>query len=201
MKIKNTNQLRKLYSLPTGRAKDKQLISLDAHAINFIEKSPFLVLSTSNHNRKMDASPRGGMPGFVKVADEKTLIVPDAKGNNRLDSLVNIVETGHVGLLFLIPGVDETLRINGNAYISSDVKYHKLFLEENKTPQTCIIISIEELFLHCAKAFMRSKLWQEDIKINRKEFPTMGEMLKDQLGSNEIAETHEDMIKRYAKDL
>jgi len=201
MKIENINQLRELYSLPSGRAKDKQLLSLDIHAINFIEKSPFLVLSTSNSKGKMDASPRGGMPGFIKVIDEKTLIIPDAKGNNRLDSLTNIVETGHVGLLFLIPGVDETLRINGSAYISSDVKHLELFSKENNSPKTCIIVSVEELFLHCAKAFMRSKLWQEDSKINRKELPTMGEMLKDQLGSKEEAETHEDMVKRYSKDL
>ncbi len=201
MHIKTESQLRELYGFPSGRAKDKGLSSLEKHTIHFIERSPFLVMSTSNNAGKLDASPRGGEPGFVKVVHETEIVIPDAKGNNRLDSIVNIVETGTVGLLFLIPGVDETLRINGRASISTDIEYLELFASESNPPKACIIVTIEELFLHCAKAFMRSKLWDEKAKINRESFPTMGRMLKDQLGSVEAPESREDMIKRYKKDL
>ena len=104
-------------------------------------------------------------------------------------------------MLFLIPGVDETLRLNGKAYITTDADYLDRFASESIRPKSCIVIKVEEVFLHCAKALMRSKLWMEDYRINRKDFPTMGQMLKDQLGSQEPAESHEDMVKRYQKDL
>jgi len=127
MKINNQEQLRELYGYPKGRAKDKVLPKLEKHAINFIGTSPFLVMSTSSADGKQDASPRGGRAGFVKVLNDNTLIFPDAKGNNRVDSISNIIETGNVGLLFLIPGVNETLRINGSAYLSTDKLHLKLF--------------------------------------------------------------------------
>ncbi len=201
MKIETTEQLRELYGFPNGRAKDKELSSLDVHAKNFIKKSPFLVLSTSNRKGKMDASPRGGNPGFVTILNDEIIVIPDAKGNNRVDSISNIVETKQVGLLFLIPGVDETLRVNGSAFLSTDKSYLDLFTSEKNLPKACIVVSVEEMFLHCAKAFMRSKLWYEDSKIKRTELPTMGEMLKNQLKSTEPAETRNAMLKRYQKDL
>ena len=201
MKIENENQLRELYSLPSGRARDKVFTTLDKHAINFISKSPFIVLSTCDKNGKMDASPRGGNFGFVKVLNNKEIIIPDAKGNNRIDSLINILETGQIGMLLLIPGIDETLRINGSAFITTEVKYLEMFSSENLPPKTCMVINVEEVFLHCAKALMRSKLWNVDSKIERSELPTIGEMLKDQLGSKEPAETQDDMLKRYQKVL
>ena len=201
MKIENAQHLRDLYGFPSGRAKDKALTKLDKHAIHFIATSPFLVISTSSQVGKLDASPRGGQPGFVKVVSETEIVIPDAKGNNRVDSIGNIVETGSIGLLFMIPGVDETLRINGQAYISTDTKYLDLFTSEKNLPKAVIVVSIEETFLHCAKAFMRSKLWDENAKIDRNSFPTMGQMLKDQLGSVDAPESREDMVARYEKDL
>ncbi len=201
MKISNTNQLRKLYGFPSGRARDKALLCLEKHSINFINKSPFLVLSTSSNKNEMDASPRGGTPGFVHVLDDNTILIPDSKGNNRVDSITNIIETGQVGTLFLIPGVDETLRVNGTAFISTDDDYLKLFSSEQNPPKTCIVFTVQEVFLHCAKAFMRSKLWSDDAKIDRNELPTIGEMLNDQLQSDNPVETQEDMVKRYQKDL
>ena len=201
MKIETESQLRELYGYPSGRAKDKVLIHLENHAINFIETSPFLTMATSNSKGKMDASPRGGSAGFVKVVDDKTLVIPDAKGNNRVDSISNIVETGTIGLLFLIPGVDETLRINGSAYLSTDKDFLGLFTEAQNPPKACVVVSVEEAFLHCAKAFMRSKLWDISAQINRDTFPTMGQMLKDQLGSQDAPESRESMVKRYKKDL
>lgn len=201
MKIENENQLRELYVSPKGRARDKVFTNLDRHAKNFISKSPFIVLSTCDKTGKMDASPRGGCPGFVHVINNQEIIVPDAKGNNRIDSLINITETGRVGMLFLIPGVDETLRLNGNAYITRDEKYLDMFPNEHIPPKSCIVIKVEEVFLHCAKALMRSKLWNDDSKIERNELPSMGQMLTDQLGGDGVLETQEEMVKRYQKDL
>lgn len=201
MKIKNTEQLRELYGFPSGRAKVKVLQKLDIHSKNFIEKSPFLIMATTSEAYKQDASPRGGISGFVKIINSETLVIPDSKGNNRLDSLTNILETGVIGLIFLIPGVDETLRINGKAHISTNSEYLNLFDSEKNPPKTCIVVSIQELFLHCAKAFMRSKLWSEEAKIKRSVLPTMGQMLNEQLGISAPIETQEEMVERYHKDL
>ena len=200
MIIKNESELRKIYGFPKGRAEKKVLQTLEKHSINFIKKSPFVVLSTSNRFGQMDASPRGGEPGFIKIVGNK-LLLPDFKGNNRIDSLINISETNNVGLLFMIPGIDETLRINGTAKISTDVHLLQQFNTKLKSPITCLIISIEEVFLHCAKAFMRSQLWDRSTQIKPDDFPTMGKMLKDQLHSNEIPESRKDMIKRYKENL
>ena len=201
MKIENEAQLRELYGYPSGRSNEKVLNHLEKHAINFIDFSPFLMMSTSSRKGEMDASPRGGVSGFVKVMDKKILVIPDAKGNNRVDSISNIIETGRLGLLFLIPGVDETLRINGSAFLSTDTKYLELFTEEKKPPKACVVVKVEEAFLHCAKAFMRSKLWDASAQVDRDSFPTMGQMLKDQLGSQDDPETREAMIRRYKMDL
>ena len=201
MEIKSIDQLRELYGYPNGRARVKSLTCLEKHAINFIAKSPFIVISTSSKDYKLDASPRGGIPGFVKVLNNTTVIIPDAKGNNRVDSLSNITETGQIGLLFLIPGVDETLRINGKATISTQPEYLKLLDAEKNPPKVCIVVSIEELFLHCAKAFMRSKLWDNDAKVERSQLPTMGQMLNDQLSIDAPIESQKDMVERYKKDL
>ena len=201
MIIKHEEELRSLYGWPKGRAKSKVLSQLEKHSINFIRHSPFLVMSTSDKSGGLDASPRGGKPGFVRIIDEHTLLIPDAKGNNRVDSLVNIVETGYIGCLFLIPGIDETLRLNGTAVISTDQEYIDLFPDEKYPPKTCIKIAVNEVFLHCAKALMRSELWSETFRVDRPGFPTMGTMLKEQLGGSEPVESQEEMVKRYSKDL
>lgn len=196
-----SEHLRELYGVPSVRAKNKVLSELDQHAKAFIEKSPFMVLSTINLNGEMDASPRGGQPGFVKFLESGELIIPDAKGNNRIDSLVNIADSGKVATLFFIPGVDELLRINGEAFITSDTNILNQFTTEKKPLKTAIIIEPKEIFLHCAKALMRSNLWSVDTQIERSDFPTMGEMLKDHLNAEEPAESQVDMLNRYQKDL
>lgn len=201
MYIESEEQLRNIYAFAKGRAKDKQLDALEKHSINFIRLSPFLTLSTHNKLGLVDCSPRGGEPGFVKVVNENCLLIADAKGNNRLDSLMNIVETGQAGCLFFIPGVDETLRVNGIARISTHPEHLELFQHEKRTPVSCIEISIKEVFLHCAKAFMRSNLWSETSKIERSNFPTMGRMINDQLAVTDIPEDQDDMVNRYRKDL
>lgn len=200
-RIQSERELRAIYGSPSGRAEQKVLKELEKHSIHFIEQSPFFILSTANKNGMVDASPRGGEKGFVHVKSSTELLIPDAKGNNRLDSLVNIVETGKCGLLFLIPGVDETLRINGKANISTDPELLQLFTSSDKKVKSVLHIEIEELFMHCAKAFMRSRLWDSTTQIKREEFPTMGEILKDQLDLSEQPESHTDMVKRYQSDL
>ena len=201
MEINGEGDLRSLYGFAKGRSKDKQLSSLEKHANNFIAHSPFVAISTYSENGLADCSPRGGAPGFVKVIDQSHLVIPDAKGNNRLDSIVNILHTGGIGCLFLIPGVDETLRVNGTARISSEGRYLDLFVGESNPPKTCIEVTIKEVFLHCAKALMRSKLWDPEAQIDRADFPTIGTMLRDQLSLSEKPESQEEMVKRYQKDL
>jgi uncharacterized protein len=201
MIIKNEKMLRDLYAQPQGRALTKVLSNLEEHSINFINHSPFLILSTVSKGGKVDASPRGGETGFVKVIGCSQIILPDASGNNRLDSLVNIVEQGEVGLLFFIPGVNETLRINGKAVISTDESLFELFKDEKKKPASLLVIQIEEVFLHCAKSLMRSKLWSIDSQIERSRFPSMGQMLKDQLDDPNPAESQQEMEDRYLDNL
>jgi PPOX class probable FMN-dependent enzyme len=199
--IKSKKELRELYKPPMVRAVKKEIYSLEKHSKSFLTQSPFCVLSTVDSNGKMDASPRGGEPGFVKIFNDLTIVIPDAKGNNRLDSLENIVETGHVGLLFFLPGLDETLRINGKAHISIDPKYLSLFKDAPFETLTTVVVEIEQLFMHCAKAFMRSKLWSLEHQINPKDFPSMGQILKVQIKETGKPESREDMIERYKDNL
>lgn len=201
MTITTEEELRKLYGWPKGRAKTKVLSQLEKHSKHFIDKSPFFILSTYDAKGKVDTSPKGGVPGFVKILDNNTLLIPDTKGNNRVDGLVNILQTGQVGCLFLIPGIDETLRVNGSAIITTESKYLNRFSTMQNPPKTCLKIAIEEVFLHCAKAFMRSDLWEDTYKLKRTDFPTMSKMLNDQLKLDRPEESQDDMKKRYAPDL
>jgi len=171
------------------------------HCRNFIALSPFLVLATSDREHNMDASPRGGEPGFVKVNENGELLIPDAPGNNRLDSFENITATGKVGLLFLIPGVDETLRVNGTAVLSTSPEDIATCTTERRAPKLVLRVKVEAAYLHCAKAFLRSRLWDPASLVERSVLPTMGEMLGDQTGLRLPVETQEEMAKRYAPEL
>ena len=201
MYIESEEALRELYGFPKGRAKEKLLTALEKHSINFIERSPFATISTYGESGMADCSPRGGKPGFIKVFNSGCIVIPDSKGNNRLDSLVNILQTGSLGCLFLIPGVDETLRVNGTARLSTDARYLELFSSEKNPPKTCIELTVKEVFLHCAKALMRSELWSPESRIERSSLPTIGKMMNDQLSINEEAESQEEMVERYRQDL
>jgi len=205
MNITSIDALRALYATPGERAVKKQLSSLDWHCRRFIELSPFLVLATTGETGEMDASPRGGVPGFIKTPDERTLLIPDAPGNNRLDSLENILATGRVGLLFLVPGVDETLRVNGSAVLlraAGDLALcAALCTDDRRVPKVVVKVSVQEAYLHCAKALMRSRLWSVESQIDRGLLPTLGQMLNDQTNIQVPAETQEEMIKRYGPDL
>ena len=194
-------QLRNLYGTPTGRVSKKVLPKLEQHSRHFIAKSPMAIISTFDTEGKVDTSPRGGEPGFVHVLDDNCILIPDSKGNNRVDSLINIASTGRIGMLFLMPGIDETLRINGAANVTAEQEYLGLFPSVQRPPKSCIVVHIEEVFLHCAKALMRSELWNPAKYVARADFPTISRILKDQLGGNEAVESHEDMVKRYKADL
>ncbi|MBJ7537321.1 pyridoxamine 5'-phosphate oxidase family protein [Marinomonas transparens] len=201
MYIQSETDLRALLGFPKDRAKNKQLDELEKHSIHFIRLSPFLTLSSHDASGHVDCSPRGGKPGFVKVINNKCILIPESKGNNRLDSLLNLLATGNIGCLFLIPGVDETLRINGTARISTSTEHLALFTEERNPPKVCIEITITEVFLHCAKSLMRSELWSIDSQIERSSLPTMGIMINEQLAVTDIPESQNEMLKRYKKDL
>ncbi|WP_409026678.1 pyridoxamine 5'-phosphate oxidase family protein [Janthinobacterium sp. SUN098] len=201
MEIDSLEQLRALYPPAQGRALSKQLDHLDPHCIAFIGLSPFVVLATGGAGGQLDASPRGGAPGFVHVLDAHTLLLPDAKGNNRLDSFSNIAETDRAGLLFMIPGVDETLRVNGEASLSDDAALLAYFDGERNPPRLVMRLRVAEAYLHCAKALMRSRLWDSTAQVERSVLPTMGRMIGDQTGSIGPLETQEQMLARYAQDL
>lgn len=160
-----------------------------------------MVLASSDASGNLDASPRGGAAGFVRTVGETTLQIPDSLGNNRLDTLSNIIATGRAGLLFMIPGVDETLRVNGRARLLDDDALLQLFSDGKRTPRLVVEVTVDDAYLHCAKAFMRSGLWDTDSRIERSALPTMGEMLSDQTGDRSPPETLEQMKSRYAMDL
>jgi PPOX class probable FMN-dependent enzyme len=201
MSIESLESLRRLYVAPKERAVKKQIARLDIHCRRFIALAPFVLMASSDASGRTDASPRGGAPGFVKVPDETTLLIPDAPGNNRLDSLENILATRQVGLLFMIPGVDETLRVNGEATLSDAEGDIDLCVSEHRRPKLVIRVAVREAYLHCAKALMRAKLWSIDSQIDRSLLPTIGHMINDQTCSNAPVETQEEMLQRYARDL
>ena len=199
--IEDIKGLRERYNAPNSRALAKQLRHLDVHCRHFVGLSPFLVIASDGGALQLDASPRGGEPGFVKVQDEHTLLIPDAQGNNLLDTLTNILATGKVGLLFLVPGVDETLRINGTARLRDEDAYLRLFSAEKRPPRLVIEVAVAEAFLHCGKSMMRSKLWSSEARIERSAMPSMGQMLKDQTGSTAPAESQQEMVAQYIRNM
>ena len=205
MNLTNRDQLRQLYGAASERATLKEMRSLDRHAQQFIALSPFVVLASANATGQMDASPRGGAPGFVKVIDTQTLLIPDAPGNNRLDTLENILDTGQLGLLFMLPGFDETLRVNGQAVLSTEPSALQQCADARRTPVLVIRVRVQAVYLHCAKAFMRAQLWNPSRHAQRHLMPSMGEMLRDQIqaiqGQAVGAETQEEMMARYRQSL
>jgi PPOX class probable FMN-dependent enzyme len=198
--ITTESELRALYAAPAERVLRKELDRLDRHCRRFIAHSPFLVLATADADGRQDATPRGGDPGFVHVANDQTLLLPDRPGNNRLDSLANLTQRPEVGLLFMVPGVDETLRVNGTAELRDDPDLTGRFAASGRSPRIVVQITVRQAYLHCAKALMRSRLWDADTRIDRTELPTMGQMLRDQIGSGRV-ETQAEMVERYRGQL
>ncbi len=174
-------ELRALLGEPRELLIKKQLSALDRHCRAFIALSPFLLLGTANANGQCDVSPRGDAPGFVLALDDRTLVIPDRPGNRRIDSLRNIVTHGGVGLLFIIPGVEETLRINGRACIVRDADLLARMEAQGKIPEIAIVVEVEEAFLQCPKALKRSRLWDTTTWPERGALPTLAQMIHDQV--------------------
>lgn len=172
-------ELRAIYLQPSPGAVSKNVASLDRHARRFIELSPFLCLGTMGPDGLGDVTPRGGRAGFVHVLDATHLALPDRPGNNRLDSLTNIVHRPGVGLLFFVPGFDDTLRLNGIAHITTDPDLMRRFIVDDKPPLTVIAIEIKEVYLHCTKALRRAGLWNPEARVDRRTFASAGQIFAD----------------------
>jgi uncharacterized protein len=179
-RIADEAALRGLYPPTHTLALQKSLSALDPHARAFIRRSPFLTIGTQNRDGRADVSPRGDPAGFVAVLDDRTLAIPDRPGNNRLDTLANILANPSVGLLFLVPGFDDTLRINGTAHLSTEPELLQRMAVNDRVPMLAIVVRVAEVFLHCAKAFRRSRLWDPEARQDRSEMPSLVKMILDQ---------------------
>lgn len=171
---------------PVPLVQAKLLDRLDIHCRAFIERAPFVAVATAGAGgpagaADLDISPRGDPAGFVRVLDDRTLAIPERPGNKLIDTLSNVLATGRIGLLFLVPGVGETLRVNGSAYITDDAELLASMEVRGKRPLVAVVVEVEEAFLHCAKAFIRSQLWDPAAQIDRRELPTLGKMIHDQV--------------------
>lgn len=199
-RITSLDQLRALYATPRERSRRKVLPVLDTHCRSLIALSPLVMVGSFGADGRADVTPRGDAPGFVEVADDATLLIPDRPGNNRLDTLTNLIANPAIGLLFLVPGVDETLRVNGTAEIRDDAELLARFEVDGKRPVTVLKVAVQEAYLHCAKAFMRSRAWDPASHVERASLPSMGEMMRDQLNLP-TAETQAEMLERYRATL
>ena len=180
------SDLAKIYQKPSPRVLAKARPEIDAHAKKFIAMSPFCVLATSGSDGSVDASPRGGNPGFVHVAGPNRLLMPDRSGNNRIDSFRNIVEgSGFVQLIFFVPGIDETLRVGGSGTLSAEPDLLAAMEEFGKPPRAVLNISVSEAYFHCGKALMRSRLWSREAQVERSVFPSISQVIHDQTSLGE----------------
>ena len=181
--VSSEQHLRDVLGRPSERAVLKDQARLDEHFRAFIAASPFLILGTSNSSGQVDCSPKGDGPGFVKVLDETHLAIPDRIGNNRLDGMRNILDNGHVGLIFLIPGREDTLRVNGRAWVVQDDDILDAMIMKGKRPPFAIGVEVEEAFMHCPRAFMRAGLWKPESWPDAATVPSMAKMMWDQVPS------------------
>jgi PPOX class probable FMN-dependent enzyme len=183
--IQDETALRSLFGPVDGGAAHKSIPFLDRHCRNFVGLAPFLCLGTFGADGKADVSPRGDQPGFVQVLDDHTLAIPERPGNNRLDSLTNILSNPQVGLIFHIPGFEDTLRVNGRAALTRDPALLRSMAVNNREPKAAIKVTVEEAFLHCAKAFKRSRLWDPSVQVDRKTMPSLVRMIMEQIAEAE----------------
>ncbi len=194
--VGSEQELRELYGLPGERAVAKEQPALDQHCRAFIAHAPFLVMGTAGADGRCDVSPKGDAPGFVHVLDDHHLVIPDRLGNNRLDGMRNIVENAHVGLLFFIPGREDTLRVNGRARIVRDDALLERLAVGGKRPVTALVVEVEQCFLHCARAFKRAGLWQPERWPDTTEVPSMQRAIWDLLPVKPAGQT----VEQYERD-
>jgi len=193
--IHDIDGLRQIVGDVVSIAEDKVLDRLDKHARRFIELSPFLCISTVSAEGQCDVSPRGDPPGFVKILDHRTLLIPDRPGNRRVDSMQNLLATNSVGVIFFVPGISETLRLGGTARITNDKTLLQTMAVRDKAPKLAIRVNIRYVFFHCAKALMRSGLWDSKVQIARTEFPSYGQIIRDQRRPDDNAEEVERLVQ------
>lgn len=174
--LASVEELEALYGLPKEASTAKEIDWISPEYRSLIEASPFAILATSGPEG-LDSSPRGDKPGFVRVANDQTLLMPDRRGNNRVDSLRNIVRDGRVGLLFLIPGSGTTLRVNGRAVVSTEPKLLSSFAVDGHAPRSVIVITVDAVYFQCARAIVRAGLWKPENQVDPKSLPTPGTIL------------------------
>lgn len=201
--IKTEEELREIVGFPSELVKNKVITYLDHHCVNFISKSPFLVMSTSDQFGNCDVSPRGDQPNFVHVLNEKQLVIPERPGNKRMDSLRNLLSNPKIGLLFFIPGLGETLRVNGRAAIVNDETLLEQMAIRGKMPLLGIAVDVEECFIHCAKAFKRSGLWEPDTWTEKELLPSASKILFEhaKLPNSSVEDIQERLEESYSKRL
>jgi PPOX class probable FMN-dependent enzyme len=197
--IADEEALRDLIGLPTDVVHSKISDSVNELTRQFIERSPFMLLATSSSDGTCDVSPRGDPAGFVHIVDEHTLLVPERPGNKLADSLRNILANPNVGLLFLIPGVGDTLRVNGRATLTTDGALLEALAVEGKTPKLGLLIEVDQVFTHCSKAFIRSDLWNADRHIERDELPSQGAILRSLNPDIDAKQYDVERAERYAR--
>ncbi|HWD60061.1 MAG TPA: pyridoxamine 5'-phosphate oxidase family protein, partial [Stellaceae bacterium] len=180
--IEDIREIKQIYGEPMERTVKKQLPRLEKHSRAFIAMSPFIVMATCDAEGRCDASPKGDAPGFVTVIDDETLLIPDRLGNNRVDSIGNILQHPRVGLIFMVPGLRETLRVNGRAQITTDPELLAPTAVNGKLPRSGILVTADEVYFHCGKALIRSDLWNPEKHVARQEFPSLGIVIADQIG-------------------
>ena len=176
----SAEQLQSYIGAPMELAVRKAISHLDRHCRAFIARAPFVAIGTAATNGRADVSPRGDAPGFVQVLDDNTLFIPDRPGNNRMDTMLNIIENPNVGLLFMVPGFEDLLRVNGRAQIVCDDGLLAQAMVKGKTPKVGIRVQVDEAYLHCAKAVKRSRLWDEASRQDRRGLPSLGQMILEQ---------------------
>ena len=201
MNLSTADELRVIYRTPGARAAGKSRTSIDEASARFIARAPLVMLATSSASGLCDVSPRGGPPGFVTVLDDTHVAIPDLNGNNRLDSLQNVVENPQAGLLFLIPGLDDTLRINGPATITTADDVLDRHHPELRRPKSALVVETRELFVHCAKAFRRSRTWQPETWAALADAPDLIEIVACQFAIDDREALRDDLEQGYVAEL
>lgn len=201
--IHSEEELKSLSVPPSELVRNKAIAHLDHHCRDFIAKSPLLFISTSDSAGECDVSPRGDAPGFVYICDDTHLVIPERPGNRRYDSLLNILQNSHAGLIFIIPGLEETLRINGKACLIRDPELLERMSAQNKIPLLGIGVEVEECYIHCAKSFKRSHLWDPEYWLQREQLPRPAAILAEHAGRLKVTETQvaESLAESYEKRL
>lgn len=199
--VRSETELRGLVPEPTHNAYRKQIDRLDPYCHELIAATPILFMSTAAPDGSCDVSPKGGPPGFVRALDEQRLVIPEGKGNNRLDSLVNVLSNPQIGLLFVIPGRNETLRVNGRATITTDPEILELVPLNGRTPVMAIGVEADEVYTHCGKAFIRSELWDPQTWPERDALPSPAEVLRAHVGGQTLEEVEARLLESYTERL